>query len=284
MTMQLTEPGIYDGLPMADYIADPAPEPSLSKGIIKTLVERSPLHARAEHPRFGNLSDDGSIEADTGSAIHGLVCGGGERIVWVPFNDYRKDDAKELRDNARAAGRIPMLTKHQARIEECAGRIAEEIVRRYGKVLFEQTFLWKEGGVWHRTRPDIKADAAELVVDLKTAANAEPITWAKTSLAGSGYDIQAAHGIAGLKALTGKEWEFRFLVAEVDEPFAISEVSLDAEYLDLAQRKRERAMRTWAKCLETGEWPGYADGPHYEGPPSFKVFEFERRAALGGAT
>lgn len=279
--MQLTEAGIYDGLPMDAYIADCAPAPSLSKGIMQTLIERSPLHARAEHPRFGNLSNEGSVEADQGSAIHGLVCGGAERIAWVPFNDYRKDDAKEMRDQARASGRIPMLEKDRQRIEDCAGRITEEVNRLYGEVRFEQTLVWQEGGVWHRTRPDIIADARELIVDLKTAKNAEPISWCKASLAGTAYDIQAVHGVAGMHALTGKTYGFHFLVAEVDEPFAISEVALAAEYLDLAQRKRERATRLWAKCLESGVWPGYAEGPHYADVPAYRVYEFENRVISG---
>jgi hypothetical protein len=277
VSFQVTEAGIYDGLPMDAYIADPAPEPSLSKGVIATLNDKSPLHARAEHPRMGNLSDEGSGAADQGSAIHGLVCGGAERIVWVPFGDYRKDDAKEMRDTARATGRIPMLEKDRGRIEECAGRIAEEIVRRYGPVLFEQTLIWQEGGVWNRARPDMIAHQCEVIPDLKTATNAEPISWSRSSLAGSAYDIQAVHGVAGLHALTGKIYEFRFLVAEVEEPFGISEVALAAEYLDLAQRKRERAMRIWRKCLDSGVWPGYADGPHYASPPPSKVYEFENR-------
>lgn len=276
--MRIDKPGIYDDVPMESYINDPCPEPSLSKGVIHTITERTALHARAEHPRLGGLKSEGGNDADTGSAIHGLVCGGAERIEWVPFNDYRKDDAKALRDDAHRAGRIPMLVKDQARIEDCAGRISEEITRRYGACTFEQTIVWQEkNGVWCRARPDIRVVSGELTVDLKTAKDAEPIQWARSSLAGSGYDIQAVHGTAGEFAVTGEVREFRFLIAEVEEPFGISEVVLDPAYVELANRKRERAIRIWERCLRTNEWPGYPDRPHAVEPPPYKVFEFENR-------
>ena len=44
--------GIHD-IPPREYHADPCPAPSLSRSIAKLLVERSPAHAYAAHPRLG---------------------------------------------------------------------------------------------------------------------------------------------------------------------------------------------------------------------------------------
>jgi hypothetical protein len=71
--------GVYD-IPLAEYLRDPAPEPSLSAGIGWTLLTRTPRHAWADHPRLGAMSESKqSKEMDLGTVAHRLLLGkGGE--------------------------------------------------------------------------------------------------------------------------------------------------------------------------------------------------------------
>ena len=285
--MKIDKPGIYDNVPMESYIADPCPEPSLSKGVIGTIIDRSPLHAYAEHPRLGAKDDTHSNEASMGSAIHGLVCGGAERIVWLDFDNYATKDAKAARDAAYAAKQIPMLSKLKDPCEEAAGIISDFIKRRYGPGKFEQTVIWQEkNGVWCRTRPDFIADdITGPIVDLKTCKDAEPVSWQKSSLGNSDYPIQAAHGQAGVQTVLGEESEreFIFLAAEVEYPHGVSANALEPEYVEDARAKRNRAVRIWRRCLDTNTFPGYAERTHYAPLPVYLAKESERRNWIADA-
>jgi hypothetical protein len=111
--------GVHD-IPPAEYHADPAPSPSLSRSIAKLLVERSPAHAWAAHPRLGRRADaagDSSDELDLGSAVHELFLRGSDAVAIIPFATYQSVQAKGLRDEARKSGLIPLKTaKYQAAI------------------------------------------------------------------------------------------------------------------------------------------------------------------------
>ena len=69
----ITKPGVYD-LPMAEYHADPCPEPSLSSSIIRLLCSASPLHAWTAHPRLNAAYvAEESDRFDVGTAAHALL-------------------------------------------------------------------------------------------------------------------------------------------------------------------------------------------------------------------
>lgn len=93
----------------AEYLADPAPQPSLSSSIAKVLLERSPAHARLVHPRLGGQRSESTDATDMGSLIHRLVLGKGSELAVVDAGDWRTARAREQRAEARTAGRIPVL-------------------------------------------------------------------------------------------------------------------------------------------------------------------------------
>ena len=273
--MRLPE-GIHGAVPMADYIADPCEDPSLSTGVIKALNERSAAHAWLEHPRLGAAKDDGSNAADDGTAVHQLTLGGDSRLVWIEADDYRTKDARVARDLARSQGRVPMLLKDRQRIELAAESAAAALHRKFPGGKAEQTLIWEEGGVWHRSRPDW-VPPEDYLVDLKTTSNADQGAWIKTTLNGANYDLQAVHGIAGMEKIEGRTRDFVFLLVELEEPFATSFVGLAPEYLDLARLKRAHAIKVWRECLSAKKWPAYSDEIHYAQLPTWKAFDFEAR-------
>jgi hypothetical protein len=276
-------PGIYADVPMADYVADPCPEPSLSKGVVKTLIEKSPLHAYHEHPRLGGKPDDGSSRADLGSAAHGALLGGAEKIAFVDADDYRTKAAKQARDEAREAGRIPVLRKladDLVRMTDSASKALAAMGAADVLSGAEQTMVWKDdGGIWCRARFDYVSPSRMRAIDYKTANNAAPDAWIKTTMVGGGYDLQAAHYLRGLDVLFGEaEREFLFLVQEIEAPFACSVITLGPEHMELARRKWNLGAKLWRKCTKSGEWPGYDSHIHYSEPPTWDVWATEERA------
>jgi hypothetical protein len=282
-SFRVTEPGIYADMPMDAYVGDPCPEPSVSTGVVNALTNRSPLHAAAEHPRMGGIHDDSS-RADLGSAAHAVLLGGAERIVVVDAADWRTKVAQAARDEARAAGKIPILAHLSDPIVKMADS-ARAMLDRHGinDLHMERTLIWQDArGVWCRSRPDIMhGDECDPVVDYKTSTNADPMTWAKTTLFRGGYDNQAGLVLRGLDKLIGQqERQFLFLVQEIEPPYACSMVGCSPSVIVNATQKVEAAIDLWYRCLRDNKFPGYDTRIHWAELPSYIQSDwYERQEA-----
>ena len=287
--------GIHAGVPMMKYVNDPCPEPSLSKGVIDDLIHRSPLHAYGDHPKLGGKSDTGSKRADLGSAAHAMLLGGSELITYCDATyasgkrkgeiatDWTARDAQEFQKVARAMGKIPMLA-HEAGALETMVSIARPLLEGFGAGDVEQTMIWQDGETWGRARPDWIAEDRKIIIDYKTANNADPAVWIHRVLLHSDYDLQAAWYLRGLGILEGKaERDFLFLVQEIEPPYACSVVGVGPEMLELAQRKVEAGLRLWRDCLSKETWPGYDTKTHWAELPQYIVWDWENRAVSYGA-
>ncbi len=285
--MPITKPGIYS-IPLLEYIADPAPEPSLSASVAHALIAESPIHAFIAHPRFnpGGI-DRASSKMDIGTIVHGILLEGDtSRIVEVEADDWRTKVAKETRDAARAEGLVPVLAGDMGKIHEIVNaaksaiqhsELADAFTPTAGKP--EQTLIWQEGDVWFRSRPDWLTNDHRIIIDLKTTAgSAEPTAWIRTIL-GNGNDLQAALGLRGIKKLTtgGARCQFVFWVVEQEPPYASSFVGLSPAFLDLAEHKLERAIRLWSDCTSMNTWPGYPSRVAWVEPPAWAYTEEETK-------
>lgn len=276
----ISQQGMHANVPMHDYIYDPCPEASVSTGVLETLVNRTTMHARAEHPRLGAKMSSKSRRCDQGSAVHALTLEGPGAIEWIDADDYRSKEAKALRDVAYSARKIPMLEADRFIVESAASS-ARESLTQFGAGDVEQTLIWRVNGTWCRARPDWVSADRNLVVDLKTCKNADPATWARASLFPGAYDLQASHVLSGLRHIFGEaERKFIFLCAEIEPPFATSLVSLCAEAVDLADRKRLFAMSRWPKCLSDIDCKGYGEGVYYVEAPAYQMYDFAARESV----
>ena len=102
-----------------DYHADPAPSPSFSASLGKVILDQSPLHAYLAHPRLGGAKREPTSAMEFGTLVHKLILGEGTSIVSVNADTWKTTAARTARDEARAAGKLAVLT---ADIDE-AGKI-----------------------------------------------------------------------------------------------------------------------------------------------------------------
>jgi len=265
--------GIHSDIPMAEYVGDPCPEPSLSTTTAHLLLTRSARHAWWFHPRLGRHRGEDSSRADLGSAVHAVLFGG-PRVVYAPdgFADWRKKDAQAFRDDARAAGDIPLLAYQRRQIEEIA-EPARERIAALGATEFERTLLWQDA-CWCRSRPDAMSTDRILVIDYKTTTNAHPSSWIRSTILSGGYDIQAGLVMRGLDRLSDTaRREFLFVVQEIDPPYCLSVIGLGPEWIDLAERKVDEAVGKWAACLAANQFPAYDERTHYAEPPTYALLE-----------
>jgi hypothetical protein len=201
-------------------------------------------------------------------------------------DDFRTKAAREMRDEARANGLIPVKAASWAEMktaidtvkERLAGHAASPSLFTDGKP--EQTLVWEESGVTCRARLDWLRDDLATIDDLKTTAMSVSPLALQRSVFNAGYDVQAAFYLRGLQALTGKDAEFRFVFVEVEPPHDVTVVNLSPAALALAQEKVQFAIDTWRKCLMSGNWPGYTTRVATLDPPAWAEQSFYERTEL----
>lgn len=271
--MKIDQPGIYT-MSAADYHAIETPTPVLSASIARRLLGASPLHAWYDHHALNPAGvREQKEEFDLGTAAHAyLLEGDASNFAIIDAKDWRTKKAQEERDEARSYGKTPLLTDQWKRLQAMTSAVSERL-SAFSPIPFidgrpEQTLVWREGDTWAKARLDWVAPDYSIVDDLKSTESANPDTWTRLLFAFS-YDVQAAWYLRGIKALTGVEAEFRFIVCETRPPYAVSVIGLAPNALALAEKKIRRALDLWRECVTTGDWPGYPNRTCYAELPAY---------------
>lgn len=253
-------PGVWPDMPEHAYHADPVPGGSLSSsGARKLLPPSCPAKFRqwADHP------EPPSDAMDLGTAAHKLVLGAGIDIHIVEAPDYRTKAAREERDEASAAGKLPLLPKENAQVHAMADAIRSH--PKLGRIFVpgngrpEQSMFCRdpETGVWLRSRLDWMTDRA-LIVDLKTSKSANPYSFAR-SAADFGYHVQDAFYRHVYQVVTGEWPRFVFVVIEKEPPYLVSVCQFDDASVAYGSELVRQAIERYRDCTEAGVWPGYSD-------------------------
>jgi hypothetical protein len=274
--MKIDKPGVYD-MPNADYQNDPCEAISLSATLLKIMLRETPQHVYTASPRLNQKyepDEDGAF--DIGTAAHSLMLGDPKKFAVLDFDDWRKKEAKEARETARAEGKIPLLAKHWDRLQHMVAIGRQQLDVHFdasdaftdGKP--EQSLFWQESGIWCRARLDwLPNNLRKPYDDYKSTDSANPDTFQRVAYS-VGHDIQAAFYRRGIRAVLGVEKpRIRFIVQEIAEPFALSAIELNDEAMDLADYKIDLGLARWRWCLENNSWPGYPARTCVIGPPAW---------------
>lgn len=272
----MIKPGVYD-MPLADYLADPAPAPSLSTGIAHALLTKSPKHAWMQHPKLNPHHErEESSRLDFGSIAHALLLEDDpSRVVIVDAEDWRTKAARDERDAAREAGKLPILASALGTVHGMVARAREaiassEIADDWRDGVAEQTMIWEHEGIWVRSRPDKMTKDGKLVFDFKTLAGSAHPSAVVRAILQHGYDIQQGIARLGVESLLGQcSPVFIFICQEINPPYAVSLVSLDGQWAAFADEKLKMAMSIWKRCLRLDDWPAYPSRVCYVAPPAY---------------
>jgi hypothetical protein len=263
--LQITEPGIYDGIPEDVYHGDLVPGGSLSvSGAKKLLAPSCPaLFAwEREHPPPPKKA------MELGTAAHTVVLGTGPKIVEIDAADWMKRATKERGAEVRAEGGVPLLTKDYRRVQGMAKALREHPI---ASALFdpergghaEQSFFWfdERWGIWRRGRMDWMPplDRGRPVLgDYKsaTAADLNAITKAVRNFR---YEMQDDWYSDGIEAITGVRCPFLFVFQETTAPYLITVCQLDEETRLSGRRRNDEALEIYRDCTAAGAWPAYSD-------------------------
>lgn len=283
----ITAPGI-NKISHEAYHADPCPDPSLSNGTIINLLS-SPAKAWWNHPRLNpeyQTIDQDDAKFDQGKAAHALFLEGGKDVEVIGgFDNWKKNDAKELREVARCSGKIPILTKQFDELSAMTESAREQMndcsdipdglnLETDGEA--EMSCFWQEkNGVWCRTRPDWISHDRKLIIDYKTTGTSADPDEFSGHMHRMGYPVQSVFYRRGVKTLFSDVAEFIFIVQEDEPPYLCSFMGIDFQAEDMAQQKVDWAIKLWRLCLAKGRWPGYPKRVCYAEPNPWDLAAWE---------
>jgi hypothetical protein len=221
--------------------------------------------------------------ADRGSAAHALLFGG-RMIEPIDAEDYRTSAAREARELARAAGRIPLLKKE---IDGLAAMIAPAKERFYdlhgGAFLCELAAVWRDprSHGWRRARLDTLGSSRSLIVDYKTTEGAVDALSCERRIADMGLQIQAAAYVEAVEALhpdlVGRV-RFIFQWQEQKPPYALSPpIEMSEAFMSLGRAQWRAAGALWDAALRHNAFPGYSPHPYLACPPPWELSRWEER-------
>ncbi|MFI5992416.1 PD-(D/E)XK nuclease-like domain-containing protein [Streptomyces sp. NPDC051362] len=259
--VEVEAPQIIDGLSAEDYHADCT---SISSSGLRALLNPGcPAQFKydRDHPQAPKR------EFDMGNAVHAEVLGEGHAIVEITeFTDYKKADARALRDEAYAAGKVPLLPKEKAQVDAMAKAVREHPLAgplfAPGSGIAERSIYWNDSatGVRCRVRPDWlkQLPGTTLCVDLKTIKDAAPDTISR-AIRDHNYHQQDPLYIDGIEAAGLAPDGCRFIFAFVSKipPYLITVRELTDQDRDIGRARNERALRIYAECESTGNWPDW---------------------------
>lgn len=262
-----------------EYHADPALSSSRARRLLESPAK---FHWGESHP------EPSKAAFDLGTAVHSKVLGTGADTVAIPAGLLATNGAastaaaKEFIAEARAKGLTPVKAEVAATVEAMTESVlAHPEARR----LFEQSGN-PEASVFATdptTNVDMRARFDYLpdftvddpwTVDLKTTAkSAAPEEFART-IANLGYYVQQEWYLHAYAIATGDFMaRMKFVVVETDAPHLVGVYSLATEFAEMGRQKVQRALTTYAKCIESGVWPGYDTNPDPIQPPTWLMFQ-----------
>lgn len=273
-----------------DYLTAPGLEPPFLSGSANTLLNQSPRHAFYGHPRLCQTSfepDAPTRDMSFGSALHSVFLENSfDPVVSIIADDYRTKAAREERDTALCAGKIPLLVSDYDKLSTVVSAARDalansELAGVLDGAKIERSALWQDGDVWCLARPDAVSADSKIIVNYKTtAACAEPNSFGRGVIMRSGYHVQAHHHIRAVETLDGVTPRYVWIVQETSPPYAMSFIGMGASLAALAEDQWHFALALWRGCLRSNDWPSYPSRIAWIDAPDWALNQWSTRGQV----
>jgi hypothetical protein len=270
--------GFYAGVPEDVYHGDLN---SISSSQLRALGEMTPYEwewQRANHVR--KVTDD----MEFGTAVHWLTLEperASEQLVEVAAKTWNKPADQAIRKQARADGKVALLTSKMATARWMAANVRNDPdvghMIRDGQPELSGYCPDPETGIMRRIRLDclhLAPSGQVTALDLKTSDDADPEHFAK-SIRTYGYHQQQPHYVDVLLDLDINLIAFWFVVVSKTAPHLVTVNTIPADYVELGRRRNRAALDLYAKCTASGEWPSHERGIHEIPQPAWAYREDE---------
>lgn len=253
--------GIVEGMPMADYRAAEA-------------VSASDLKNMQRSPAYAHMKTHTSTPAqEWGTAVHTAILEPDElerryRLepeqpadngakVWRATKAYKEGVAALLEqpgvEGVLSADQWESLRWIQRRVAESTiGAKLHDLPGIREASIFGYD---EDHSLWRKIRPDWYIAAANMVVDVKTAADWRARGFAR-ACHNYGYHMSAAYYMDTAELAGLVVDHYVFLVVASEAPHEVATYTLDADSIEQGRHDYRRALAEWRECEETGRWPG----------------------------
>lgn len=256
------------------------PGVSVSRSILQTLIQKSPAHARAQHPRLNpEWRPEEKKAFDIGTVCHQLLLDGAAGVQVISYDSWRTNAAKEQAAEARAHDMVPLLEHEWEQVDAMMRAVRPQVGALFENGDTEVTLTWEDHGVLCRARLDWLSPDRTMIRDFKTSSDAEPSKFSKGSFLSYGYDLQDCWYRRAVKACFDVDADYELVVAEKDAPYECIVFDSAPDTLALAHRKLDWALDVWRRCLAEDVWPGYSARKHSVTLPAWAEAQwFDREA------
>jgi exodeoxyribonuclease VIII len=247
-------------MPAAEYHAVQA----LGATGLKAL-RKSPAHFYGQHMAPNRPQPQQTAAMANGSLVHCALFEPQElrrRYVVKPEGmNFATKTGREWRD-AQTLQIVDAEALQSAQAQAWTVRAVHDLHSLLSEGYAEASAFWRdsETGALCKCRPDWVRPTGDgvILVDGKTTQDASPDGFGRAIWTYS-YHLQAAWYSDGFEAATGKRVHgFVFAAVESAWPHVAGAYMLADDVLDAARRENRRLLNLYAKCLESGDWPGYA--------------------------
>lgn len=274
----ISAPGIYSGVPIEVYhSADVCAGPSISSSGLRTIFAESPLDYWIYSPLNPHRLEQPEKEAFIlGRAAHHLFLGEADfskLFVLSAYEDFRTNESKDWKAAEIEKGRTVLTAAQMESIKGMAGLLPwqegledcglkNNALVRAGALqgLIEHTIIAvdPETGVFLKARPDVVPTDSLEYNDFKTTQDVSDEAIRRT-LEDRRYDMQADLASFCLEHSIGERFSsVGFIFAAKKPPHAIGAAEPGDEDMAEAAKDNRAAIRTFARCIDTGRWPGPA--------------------------
>jgi hypothetical protein len=224
------------------------------------------FHARHVARTLEPYSSEGGLKK--GTLVHQWAESGADawwdRVEQVPSEVLgqggRRITATAKWEQERLAERPDAILLQASEIEEYRAQFQAILANRSYEELTSQTIgrefsiRWRDAasGLKLKCRPD--AATHDVLWDIKTTREQNPLQTFWKAVVDYGYDIQAVHYLAGARAAGLSATQFVFLVTSTTPPYACHAVTLPKRLLDKATRRLKASMQDLHARITFDHW------------------------------
>lgn len=231
--------------------------PAISKSGLDQIA-KSPAH----YWLYKNTPRESSSAMEFGSAFHTLLLEPETFTKEFLVVDASTKTTKIYTGAVEAnPGKTVILAKDMAVLEGMKKSFEQNptVNKVLSNCLVERSIFWKDPitGVECRARPDI-IFGDEILIDLKTTSS-DAREYSREAFKYRSH-VQAAMYMAGYFADTGiRAKEFLFITVEKSPPYGIITYRASEAFISAGMTVMNKDLATYARCLETDQWPGYTE-------------------------
>lgn len=286
---KITTPGIYDDVPMDFYQGDCCDGPAIG-GSGLTLIERTcpAIYWVKSAYNKNRVPDEQTAALIFGQAFHCWTLEGEAEFqkryrIKPEGHDGRTKEGKAWNADNDLPG-IVVLSHGQ--LEAIKAMHAAIMAHPLASKAFtdgkpEQSMFAKDTatGIWLRARPDWLG-SSRFLPNLKSTICAKAEVF-EVDAHRRGYHQSAALQVDIAKAVGLDNPEPYLVIQEKAPPYLVEIATFEDEALEWGRILNRKAIDTFARCIETGEWPGYSDNVITIKMPKWMEYRLMDRSAAG---